>query len=186
MWSHHRIGARRPGRQGITTRLGTGVPGTQPARHRKRRAGASAPARSLASEARTRAARSQQGQVEEEYHRFMAKLPTTLSATDRERIQALAQNVPSLWNAADTTTADRKRIVRCLVERVVVVIDKTSERNDVTIVWKGGLTTQHQLARPVSRFEHLKDYQRLIDRLKELHRQGLHRGQVAAQLNAEG
>jgi transposase-like protein len=31
----------------------------------------------------------------------------------------------------------------------------------------------------------LKDYQRLLARLKELHRQGLHRGQVAAQLNAE-
>jgi len=137
-------------------------------------------------EARWEEALKKHRQMEEEYHRFLAKLPTTLSATDRERIQALAQNVPSLWNAADTTTADRKRIVRCLVERVVVVIDKTSERNDVTIVWKGGLTTQHQLARPVSRFEHLKDYQRLIDRLKELHRQGLHRGQVAAQLNAEG
>jgi hypothetical protein len=38
---------------------------------------------------------------------------------------------------------------------------------------KGGLTTQHQLARPVNRFEHLKEYQRLIARLKELHRQGL-------------
>ena len=137
-------------------------------------------------EARWEEALKKQRQMEEEYHRFLAKLPTTLSATDRERIQALAQNVPSLWNAADTTTADRKRIVRCLVERVVVVIDKTSERNDVTIVWKGGLTTQHQLARPVNRFEHLKDYQRLIARLKELHRQGLHRGQVAAQLNAEG
>jgi DNA invertase Pin-like site-specific DNA recombinase len=137
-------------------------------------------------EARWEEALKKQRQMEEEYHRFLAKLPTTLSATDRERIQALAQNVPSLWNAADTTAADRKRVVRCLVERVVVVIDKASERNDVTIVWKGGLTTQHQLARPVSRFEHLKDYQRLIERLKELHREGLHRGPIAAQLNAEG
>jgi DNA invertase Pin-like site-specific DNA recombinase len=137
-------------------------------------------------EARWEEALKKQRQLEEEHHRFVAKLPTTLSATDRERIQALAQNVPALWNAADTAAADRKRIVRCLVERVVVVIDKASERNDVTIVWKGGLTTQHQLARPVSRFEHLKDYQRLIERLKELHREGLHRGAIAAQLNAEG
>ncbi len=137
-------------------------------------------------EARWEEALQKQRQMEEEYHRFLAKLPTTLSATDRERIQALAQNVPSLWNAADTTVADRKRIVRCLVERVVVLIDKASERNDVTIVWKGGLRTQHQLARPVSRFEHLTDYQRLSARVKELHRQGRHRGAIAAQLNAEG
>jgi DNA invertase Pin-like site-specific DNA recombinase len=137
-------------------------------------------------EARWEEALKKQRQLEEEYHRFLAKLPTTLSATDRERIQALAQNVPSLWNAAETTVADRKRIVRCLVERVVVVIDQASERNDVTIVWKGGLTTQHQLARPVSRFEHLKDYRRLSARVKELHREGRLRGAIAAQLNAEG
>jgi DNA invertase Pin-like site-specific DNA recombinase len=137
-------------------------------------------------EATWEAALKKQRQLEEEYHRFLAKLPTTLSATDRERIQALAQNVPSLWNAAETTAADRKRIVRCLVERVVVVVDRASECNDVTIVWKGGLTTQHQLARPVHRFEHLKDYQCLIERVQELHRAGLHRGAIAAQLNAEG
>jgi DNA invertase Pin-like site-specific DNA recombinase len=137
-------------------------------------------------EARWEEALKKQRHLDEEYHRFLAKLPTTLSATDRERIQALAQNVPSLWNAAETTAADRKRIVRCLVERVVVVIDKASEGNDVTIVWKGGLTTQHQLARPVSRFDQLKDYQRLIERLQELHRAGRHRGAIAAQLNAEG
>jgi hypothetical protein len=137
-------------------------------------------------EARWEEALKKQRQVEEEYHRFLAKLPATLSATDRERIQDLSQNVPSLWNAADTTAADRKQIVRCLVERVVVVADKSSEHNDVTIVWKGGLTTQHQVARPVGRYEQLKDYQRLTERLKELHQQGLHRGPIAEKLNAEG
>jgi hypothetical protein len=111
-------------------------------------------------EARWEEALKKQRQVEEEYHRFLAKLPATLGATDREQIQALSQNVPSLWNAAATTAADRKQIVRCLVERVVVVADKASERSDVTIVWKGGLTTQHQVARPVGRYEQLQDYLR--------------------------
>ena len=112
-------------------------------------------------------------------------MPATHSAKDRERIQALAQIVPSLWNATDTTAMDRKQIVRCLVERVVVVADKSSELNDVTILWKGGLMTQHQVARAVGRYEQLNDYQRLTERLKELHRQGLHRGRIVARLNAE-
>jgi hypothetical protein len=119
-------------------------------------------------EARWEDALKKQREVEEEYHRFLAKLPATLSAPDRKRIQALSQNVPSLWSAADTTAADRKQIVRCLVERVVVVADKSSELNDVTIVWKGGLTTQHKVARPVGRYEQLKEYPRLTERLKEL------------------
>ena len=137
-------------------------------------------------EARWEEALKKQRQMEEEYHRFLAKLPTTLSVTDRERIQALAQNVPSLWNAAETTAAERKRIVRCLVERVVVGAELATELTDVMIVWKGGVETQHQVARPVGRYEQLKDYQRLTDRLKELHRQGLHRGPIAEKLNAEG
>jgi DNA invertase Pin-like site-specific DNA recombinase len=137
-------------------------------------------------EARWEEALKKQRELDEEYHRFLAKLPATLSPTDRERIQTLSQNVPSLWNAADTTAQDRKQIVRCLVERVVVVADKASELTDVTIVWKGGVTSQHQAARPVGSYEQLKDYERLIQRLKELHKQGLHRGPIAAQLNAEG
>jgi DNA invertase Pin-like site-specific DNA recombinase len=137
-------------------------------------------------EARWEEALKNQRAVEEEYHRFLAKLPATLSAADRERIQALSQNVPSLWHAAGITATDRKQIVRCLVERVVVVASQATELSDVTIVWKGGLTTQHQVARPVGRYEQLKDYQRLTERLKELHRQGLHRGPIAEKLNVEG
>jgi len=137
-------------------------------------------------EARWEESLKKQRELEEEYHRFLAKLPATLSATDRERIQTLSQNVPSLWYAAGTTALDRKQIVRCLVERVVVAADQATERTDLTIVWKGGVATQHQVARPVGRYEQLQDYQRLTERLKELHRQGLHRGPIAAQLNAEG
>jgi DNA invertase Pin-like site-specific DNA recombinase len=137
-------------------------------------------------EARWEEALKKQRQLEEEYHRFLTKLPATLSAADRERIQDLAQNVPALWNAPGITAIDRKQIARCLVERVVVVADPTTEWTDVTIVWKGGLTTQHQVARPVGSFEQLKDFRRLTQRLKQLHRQGLHYGPIAAKLNAEG
>jgi DNA invertase Pin-like site-specific DNA recombinase len=137
-------------------------------------------------EARWEEALKKQRELEEEYHRFLTKLPPTLNATDRERIQALSQNVSSLWNAAGTTVIDRKQIVRCLVERVIVVASQTTELTDVTIVWKGGLTTQHQVARPVGRFEQLKDFERLKERLKQLHQEGLHRGPIAAKLNAEG
>jgi DNA invertase Pin-like site-specific DNA recombinase len=137
-------------------------------------------------EARWEDALKKQRQLEEEYQRFLAKLPATLSGADRERIQALSQSVPSLWYDAGTTSPDRKQIVRCLVERVVVSVEQATELADVTIVWKGGLETHHKVARPVGRYKQLKNYQRLIQRLKELHGQGLHRGPIAEKLNAEG
>src|SRR5262249_33116075 len=136
-------------------------------------------------EARWEEALKQQRQVEEDYHRFLAKLPATLSAADRERDRDLSRNVAALWHAAGTSVQDRKQIIRCLVERVTVVIDRASERNEVTIVWQGGLTTQHQVARAVGCYEQLKNYRRLTQRVTELHRAGLHLAGIADQLNGE-
>ena len=81
---------------------------------------------------------------------------------------------------------DRKQIMRCVVERVIVVADKSTELNQVTIVWQGGMTTQHQVARPVGTYEQLKDFRRLTERITQLHREGLHLAQIAARLNDEG
>lgn len=125
-------------------------------------------------------------QAEEDYHRFLAKLPPTLSAADLEKIRSLSGSVATLWHAPATLAEDRKQIVRCLVERVIVATDKSSERNDVTIVWQGGFETRHQVARPVATYAQLKDIRRLTERVTQLHREGLHLAQIAERLNAEG
>jgi DNA invertase Pin-like site-specific DNA recombinase/transposase-like protein len=127
-----------------------------------------------------------QRQVGEEYHRFLAKLPATLSDADRARIQFLSSKVATLWSAPGTSAMDRKQIVRCVVERVIVVADKSTELNQVTIVWHGGITTQHEVARPVASYAQLKDFRRLTERIKQLHHEGLHLTQIAAALNDEG
>lgn len=137
-------------------------------------------------EARWEEALNKQRQAEEEYHRFLAKLPVTLSDSDREKIVALSASLPTLWNAAETSALDRKQIVRCIVERVVVVTDRSSELNEVTIVWRGGMETHHQIARAVGTFEQLKDYRRLVERIRQLHSEGHHLAQIASQLNKEG
>ena len=127
-----------------------------------------------------------QRQTEEDHRRFLAKLPATLSQADRQRIHSLSDSVATLWHASGTSALDRKQIVRCLVERVIVVVDKSTELNEVTIVWQGGMTTQHQVARPVGGYEQLKDYRCLTERIAELHGQGLHLAQIAGALNDEG
>jgi transposase-like protein len=137
-------------------------------------------------EARWEDALKKQRQAEEDYHRFLARLPATLSGADRQRIQALSGSVAALWHAPGTSAQDRKQIVRCVVERVTVVADRATELNEVTIVWHGGVTTHHQVARPVGRYEQLKDFRRLTDRIKQLHQEGLHLAQIAARLNSEG
>src|SRR5262249_1946215 len=48
-------------------------------------------------EARWEDALKKQRQAEEDYHRFLAKLPATLSVADRRRIQTLSESVATLW-----------------------------------------------------------------------------------------
>ena len=89
-------------------------------------------------ETRWEEALKKQRQVEEDYHRFLARQPATLSEADRQRIRSLSASVATLWHSPGTSASDRKQIIRCVVERVIVVADKATELNDVTIVWHGG------------------------------------------------
>ncbi len=128
----------------------------------------------------------QEKQLQEEYDRFRSQTPVGLSPEERARITALASDIPALWNAPGTTNVDRKQIVRCLVERVTVNVRKDSELTEVTIRWAGGYESQHEITRPVRRYEHLQDLEPLLDRATELRNKGQTIGQIAQQLNAEG
>ncbi len=125
-------------------------------------------------------------QLREEYDRFVAETPTGLSAADVDRIRTASQNVSALWHAEDTTDADRKAIVRCLVDRVVVHVEPRSEYVDATIHWRGSFSSQHQVVRPVGCYAQLRDYELLIERIKTLHREGTTVPGIAQRLNQEG
>jgi hypothetical protein len=125
-------------------------------------------------------------QVQEEYERWVRAQPPQVSPAQRQRMQSLAKDIPSLWQAAATTPADRKAIVRCLIERVEVQVRPDSALTDVPITWQGGWTSRHEVARAVLRYQQLPDYAQLRGRLVQLRRQGLTATAVAAHLNAEG
>ena len=125
-------------------------------------------------------------QLREEYDRFLAEVPARLSDVDLQRIRVASQSISALWHAADTSHQDRKTIVRCLVDRVVVHVDARSEYVDATIHWHGGFTSQHQVIRPVFTYTQLRDYDLLIERVKQLHQEGKSVPAIAEQLNQEG
>jgi hypothetical protein len=98
----------------------------------------------------------------------------------------LAADIPSLWNAADTPVADRKEIVRALIERVTVTMAGNTENVAVRIQWIGGTSTEHTFRRPVSRYERLADFPRMRRLLEAAVAAGLSSAQIAECLNREG
>ena len=127
-----------------------------------------------------------QRDLAEEYDRFLKEQPPQLSEDQRARILALSSDLPTLWNAPETTAADRKEIIRLVVERVEVHVRAETERGEVVITWRGGVTTRHEIVRPVSRYESLGSYDQLMNRIIEMRQEGQTIKQIAVQLNAEG
>jgi hypothetical protein len=127
-----------------------------------------------------------QRQTEEEYARFENEQPGQLSEEEKLSIQALSQDIPTLWNAATTSPKDRQTVLRHLIDRVTVEVQGETEVVDITIHWAGGFVSQHDQTRPVARYQQLQDYDRLIARLLELRETGRNSRQIAEVLNGEG
>lgn len=128
----------------------------------------------------------QQRQVQQEYENFCRTQPAALSEEEREQIRALSNDLPDLWNAETTRVQDRKRVVRLLVERVVVAVQGQTDQVDVAIHWAGGSVSRHRLVRTVGRYRQLADYQQLCARVDALRAEGKSVEEVARQLNEEG
>jgi DNA-binding transcriptional MerR regulator len=125
-------------------------------------------------------------QVQEAYTRFQHAPPPDLTAQEREAMVRLAEDVPGLWHAPDTTAKDRQEIVRVLVKRVTVEVQGDSAQVAVTVHWAGGMTSAHHLSRPVARSAQFSTYHTLLHRIDVLRQAGQSVAQIAEWLNREG
>jgi DNA invertase Pin-like site-specific DNA recombinase len=124
--------------------------------------------------------------LERAYQQAQATQPRTISADEVELIRQLATNIPALWQAATTTAADRKEIIRQVVQRVVVRVQGESEQVQVTIEWVGGTQTSGTLVRPVARFSQLSYYPTLCQLVQDWAAAGETCAAMAQRLNQAG
>ena len=127
-----------------------------------------------------------QQQLEEEYHRFQREQPKVLTAAEREAIRQVAANIPALWSAPTTTDADRKEILRQVLDRIDVDAQGATERVRVTLHWAGGEPTEGEVRRAVGRTDRLSSYQALCARLRTLAEEGWSATVIAERLTEEG
>ena len=124
--------------------------------------------------------------LEAEFDRFTRTCPRILSDTDREQIRRLAGEVPALWHAPTTTSADRRQIARLLLERVVLTVDPDDDQVAVRVEWAGGAVREHAICRAVRGYQYQRDWPRLSARLATLHRCRRTPAEIAAVLDQEG
>ena len=126
--------------------------------------------------------------LEAEYRRERERGLAPLTDDEQAALSRLVGDVPGLWAAADTTMADRKRLVRCLLREVVLLRDdQPRARGGVTLIrigWCSGAWTELRAHRPSSG-EMACTPEPVLARIRLLAQQHSD-DRVAALLNAEG
>lgn len=100
----------------------------------------------LALEARWNAALERMAEIEARIKRLEAEA-AALPEVDRDALLRLAQDLPRAWEAAGTDARAKQRLVRLLVEEVVVDLDDAAHEAVTTIHWIGGRHTEVRVAR---------------------------------------
>lgn len=121
----------------------------------------------------------------EEYDRFRASRPLTLSAAERRSIERLSTNLPRLWNSASLAVAEKRRVVELLLEKAVVT-SQGDEHVAVALHWSGGTVTQHVVTRRVRCWSDLSTYTMILEHIAELESRGYTSREIATWLNERG
>jgi DNA invertase Pin-like site-specific DNA recombinase len=127
-----------------------------------------------------------QRNLQEEYDRFHQTRPTKLTADERTRIEALAHDLPAIWQSPRTLLEDKRQVVRLLLERAVVWASASTDEVKVQFHWIGGVITEHHLRRRVSSWSQLTDLPALLERVRQWRSEGWTSRQIADKLNAAG
>ena len=101
------------------------------------------------------------------------------------KVVSLAGRLPQIWADEATTDAQRKALLRCLVDKVV--LDRGE--HDVTlvrIVWRGGAVTDLEVRVKVNSIAKLTRGMEMRNRVLDLVRNGMPDDEIAAVLTSEG
>ena len=102
----------------------------------------------------------------------------------RERVLALAQNIPRLWHAPTTEAKDRKRMLRLLIKDITVK-KRAVKQLVLHIRWQGGACSDAQVDLPPNIADRIRYPADLVERIRTL-AETLTDTQIAQQLNQEG
>ena len=111
--------------------------------------------------------------------------PEALTAGERADFLALSPQLPELWQRSDVTRAEKKALLRSMIEKVVLQ-RVVRDRITIRIVWRGGEISELAVEPPVHALSALSRGAEMEARLLELVRQGVDDAAIADILTREG
>jgi DNA invertase Pin-like site-specific DNA recombinase len=121
--------------------------------------------------------------LEREYAALPRLSERLISPEERQRILALAQDVPTVWEATTTTPAERKQLLRLLVKDVTLT--KRPTTISIAIRWQTDACTTLEIPRPQRACDLRRTDAAVVERIRTLAVNPTDR-EIADVLNADG
>jgi hypothetical protein len=118
-----------------------------------------------------------------EYLAWGKQVMRPLSAEDRQRILALAQDLPRVWHSRTTTNSERKQLLRFLIRDVTLT--RRAKIITIAIRWQTGALTTFDIPRLRKSWEVRQTDARAVALIGQLAPDHTDR-QIATRLNEEG
>jgi len=73
-----------------------------------------------------------------------------ISDEEKRKILALGKKIPQVWDSQHCSNSLRKKIIRTVIEEVIVNLDEANQALGFIIHWKGGCHTEFEMPKPAS------------------------------------
>jgi uncharacterized protein YndB with AHSA1/START domain len=126
-------------------------------------------------------------EVERQYTDARRTRHVDLTAADRAALRDIARDLPAVWNAPTTSAADRKAMLRLVIEVVSLEpIDIPVRSTRVRVQWKSGALDDQAIERPPWTRAPRPLPRAILDAIQTMLDTGLPNDQIAQRLNDEG
>ena len=121
--------------------------------------------------------------LREQYEVYRTKNNITASQEQKEKILALAQDLPHLWTASSTCAKDKKKILRLLIKDITLNVENST--CILHIRWQGGAIEDIKVAKPQKAADKWRHSKETINKVRSL-ASNMSDKQIASALNRDG
>lgn len=124
-------------------------------------------------------------EVERQHAEARREARVELTAEDRRRIRELARDLPAVWAATTTCVADRKAMLRLVIEAIALhPVEVPRRTTQIRVQWQSGTVSDIEIRRP-AKGQSRTHASEVVQRIRQLATAGLDDDAIARLLHAE-